>query len=76
MSLKAAIVAAIDMRPKKATLSQCQNCCKELSLLLFAKRYMRFARINVRGNVLNAPVRLSKSPRNGRRADTSVLIAR
>ena len=76
MSLKAAIVAAIDMRPKKATLSQCQYRCKELSLLLFVKRYMRFARINVRGNVLNAPVRLSKSPRNGRRADTSVLIAR
>ena len=76
MSLKAATAAAIDMRPKKATLSQCQSFCEELSLFCFATRYMWFARINVRGNVLNAPVRLSKSPRNGRRADTSVLIAR
>jgi hypothetical protein len=76
MSLKAAIAAATDMQPKKQTLSQCQSFCKEVSLFFFATRYMWFARINVKGNVLIAPVRLMKSPRNGRRAATSVLTAR
>ena len=36
---------------------------------------MWLARINVRGNVLTAPVRLMKSPRNGKSAEISVLTA-
>ncbi|KAL4306265.1 hypothetical protein AHAS_Ahas16G0161000 [Arachis hypogaea] len=38
--------------------------------------YIWFARTNVSGNVLIAPVRLIKSPRNGSRADTNVLKVR
>lgn len=76
MSLKAATAAAKDIQPKKQTLNQCQSCCVELSLLFFAARYMWFARINVRGNVLTAPVRLMKSPRKGSIAATSVVMAR
>lgn len=45
----------------------------DVNLFLFATRYIWFARINVRGNVLIAPVRLIKSPRNGNKADTNVF---
>ena len=76
ISRRAAIVAATDMKQKKQMLSQCQSFCMDVSLFLFATKYIWFARINVRGNVLIAPVRLMKSPRNGKRADTKVLIAR
>ncbi|GAV56810.1 hypothetical protein CFOL_v3_00352 [Cephalotus follicularis] len=64
------------MHPKMQILSQCQSFCEEDSLLFFATKYIWLARINVSGNVLMAPVRLIKSPRNGRRADTRVLMAR
>lgn len=76
MSLKADIAAATDKKPKTQTLSQCQSFCREGSLSFFATRYIWFARMNVRGNVLIAPVRLMKSPRNGKRAETNVLTAR
>lgn len=76
ISRNAETVAATDMRLKKIMLIQCQSFWKFVSLSFFASRYMWFARINVRGNVLIAPVRLMKSPRNGRRADTNVLKAR
>lgn len=73
ISRKAAIVAATDMMPKKQMLSQCQSFCMDVSLFLLATRYIWFARINVRGNVLIAPVRLMKSRRNGSRADMNVF---
>lgn len=76
MSLKAATAAARDMQPKKQTLSQCQDFCRLVSLFSLATRYMWFASTNVRGNVLTAPVRLMKSPRNGNSAATKVFIAR
>ena len=37
---------------------------------------MWLARMNVRGIVLTAPVKLMKSPRNGKSAERSVLTAR
>ena len=76
MSLKAATAAASDMQPKKQTLSQCQDFCRQVSLWSLATRYMWFARMKVSGNVLTAPVRLMKSPRNGSRAATNVFMAR
>ena len=45
-------------------------------MFFLAVRYMWFARMKVKGNVLIAPVRLMKSPRKGRRAETNVFIAR
>jgi len=72
----AAIVATKDMMEKKPMFNQCQSFCEVVSLSFFALRYIWFARINVRGNVLIAPVRLMKSPRNGKKADTNVLKAR
>lgn len=76
MSRMAEIVAARDIMAKKPILNRCQSFCELFSLSFFALRYMWFARINVRGNVLIAPVRLMKSPRNGRKAATNVLKAR
>lgn len=73
MSLNAAIVAATDMNPKKITLSQCQDFLIALSLVFFATKYIWFARINVRGKTLSAPVRDMKSPKNGRRAEIRVF---
>lgn len=76
MSLKAATAAATDINPKKQTFSQCHDFCRELILFPFATKYMWFAKMNVRGNTLIAPVRLSKSPKNGSIADIKVLIVR
>lgn len=76
ISRRAAIVAAADMMAKKQILIQCQSFWMDVSLFLCAIRYIWFARINVRGNVLIAPVRLMKSPRNGNIADTNVFTVR
>jgi len=76
ISRRAAIAAAADMRAKKQILIQCQSFWVDVSLFSFVTRYIWFARINVRGNVLIAPVRLMKSPRNGNRADTNVFTVR
>lgn len=76
ISRRAAIVAATDMKAKKQILIQCQSFWMDVSLFAFATRYIWFARIKVRGNVLIAPVRLMKSPRKGNRADTNVFKVR
>lgn len=76
ISRRAAIVAAADKMAKKQILIQCQSFWMDVSLFFCVTRYIWFARINVRGNVLIAPVRLMKSPRNGSTADTNVFIAR
>lgn len=76
ISLTAATSAAADMKLKKQTLTQCQHFWEQVNLFFFATRYMWFASINVRGNVLIAPVRLIKSPMNGNKAAMNVITAR
>lgn len=76
MSRRAAIAEATEKHPKKQTFNQCQDFCRELNLVFLATKYMWWTRMNVKGRVLVAPVRLSKSPRKGRRAATNVLMVK
>lgn len=76
INLRAAIAAAMAKPPNTTTFSQCQALRGMERLFFLTFKYMWFARTNVRGYVLRAPVRLMKSPIKGSRAATKVLTVR